>query len=994
MKLNVLKGTAKHWSILLLLLASLTSFAQQEEATQEYVISGEVSDISNEEPIIGATVMIEGTSIGAITDIEGKFTFKANLETKKGYTLVFRFVGYEPYTSRIYTRDKKEITKNVKMMTDLLSLEEVVVTGASVGTQKRQLGNAISTVKSKDLENTASTGVDQALSGKIAGALVQQNTGDPAGGISIRLRGSSTIAGSSDPLYIIDGVLVSNGSNELVDIGGTTQNRIVDINPADIERIEVIKGAAAAAIYGSRASNGVVQIFTKRGEDGKPEINFSTAVRVNQLRKKIDVNTTGLAWENPFDRTDLRTVEVERYDYQDEFFETSIGTENNLSVRGGNQDTKYFVSGSYLNNGGIVKNSRFERFGARLNLDQIVNKWLSFSYGLSYTNSQSQDVPNGGINAAYGAITGFVFSDNAVNPQPSASGVYPTTSLLVPRSNPLEAINRFKFGQTTNRIISNLGITATPIENLVLSYRFGIDYYNQSATGFIPVGNTSTQQSGFATRGDANVFQYNNDLNASYELELSDELQLTSTVGGTWQQEKFERIGITSNRLAPTVEVATGGTIIGQVDARSEVSYWGGFLQETLGYNEKLFATVAARLDGASVFGPDERTQVYLKASGSYVISNEEFWEDRFEDAIPNMKLRVSWGQAGNLTAIGAFDRFLNYNPISYNGTSGVLPSTLLGNEGLAPERMEEIEAGFDASFMKDRIGLEFTYYKQKVNDLLLEREVASSTGFTTRFENIGSLENSGIELLLRASVIRKNDLRWDVMGTFSSNKNKVTKVVGDRITLPGSFATSYVIPGESLGVFYRQFYARDDNGEILTDADGYPFAGTTEEGLGAKVIGDPNPDWFGSLINEVSYKNLSFRMQFDAVQGFDVFNWNRRLMDNVIFGGGANAGKELRGEQVKGLGGAQAGIFEEFVEDGSFIKLRELSISYLWEPNLPEIRSVRFSLIGRNLLSMDNYTGWDPEINTPGQSNGVRGFDFAGVPIPRTIQFGVNIGF
>jgi len=289
---------------------------------------------------------------------------------------------------------------------------------------------------------------------------------------------------------------------------------------------------------------------------------------------------------------------------------------------------------------------------------------------------------------------------------------------------------------------------------------------------------------------------------------------------------------------------------------------------------------------------------------------------------------------------------------------------------------------------------LEFTYYKQTVEDLLLEREVASSTGFTTRFENVGALENEGIELLLRITPVQSADFNWNLTTTFSANDNTVTDVVGERITLPGSFATSFVIPGESLGVFYRQFYARDASGNIIYDDDGYPMRGVTEDGSSSKVLGDPNPDWFGSLINEFTYKNLSLRVQLDAVQGFDVFNWNRRLLDNVIFGGGIGVGEELLGNQPKGLGGAEAGIFEEFVEDGSFVKLRELALSYSTRPKTSASGNIQSSLVGRNLISWDDYQGWDPEINTPGQSNGVRGFDFAGVPIPRTYQLGVNVTF
>ncbi len=990
---NVMKLTFYRLSMVLIMLfcGGFLSLSAQSD----FVFSGTVTEASSGDPIIGATVRLNVTNanFGTATDLNGNYRFTATLAPGT-YQLLASYVGFKEQMLTVDVGSSNEISTDFALGTDILQLDEIVVTGASVATSRKQLGNAISTLKNEDIENSGAIAVDQALSGKISGALVQQNSGDPAGGISIRLRGASTIAGSSDPLYIVDGVIVNNNSNELIDLGGTSQNRLSDINPNDIERIEVIKGAAAAAIYGSRASNGVVQIFTKRGQEGKPSISLSTNFKINDLRKEVEYNEVPLAWEDPLDNTNLNTVPATRYNLQDEIFEANTGVETFLSVTGGSAKTKYFVSGSYLNNGGIVKNTSFERFGGRLNLDQQVNDWLTFTYGLNYTQSTSQDVPNGGINAAYGALTGYLFSENSINPAPDASGIFPVTSLLVPRTNPAEAVARFDFSQKTNRVISNLGLNIFPFENFVINYRLGIDYYNQSATGFVPVGNTSPNNTGFATRNDANVFQYNSDLNLSYSKDLSSSIKSTSVLGGTWQFERYDRIGLTSTMLAPTVSVSTGGTPVGQVDSRSRVSYWGAFFQQTIGFSEKIFLTGALRLDGASVFGEDERSQLYAKASGSYVLSAEDFWQNTFGATISNFKLRASWGEAGNLTALGAFDRFLNFNPIAFNGASGVIPSTLLGNENLAPERQEEFEIGFDAGLFNDRVGLEFTYYKQTVEDLLLQREIASSTGYTTRFENVGALENEGIELLLRVNPVKSADFNWNLTATYSANDNTVTRVEGERITLPGSFSTSFVIPGESLGVFYRQFYARDANGEIIRDERGIPSRGTNPDGSSSKVIGDPNPDWFGSLINEFTYKNFAFRVQLDAVQGFDVFNWNRRLLDNVIFGGGPLVGEGLLGNVPKELGSVQAGIFEEFVEDGSFVKLRELALSYSFRPKGSAIQNVRISLIGRNLISWDNYSSWDPEINTPGQSNGVRGFDFAGVPIPRTYQLGVSVNF
>lgn len=976
--------------LLFVLIYSFNASAQ----VKKYTFSGKVIDKTDGTPIPGVSVLIENTTFGGATDFEGKYSFSANLN-EKSYVLIANYIGYSTQKVDVALGSSNVIVSDISLSEDLLSLDEVVITGTTVGVNKRTLGNAISSVKGKDITGNAAIAVDQAISGKTTGALVQQNSGDPAGGISIRLRGPSTVTGNSDPLYIVDGIIISNSSNGLIDLGGNAQNRLVDINPNDVERIEVIKGAAAAAIYGSRASNGVVQIFTKKGKTGAPRFTFSTNTRVNKLRKKIDFNTAPLAWADPFDNTNLATVPVTRYDLQDEFFGTGFGIENYLSVNGGNEKTSYYISASQLNNEGIIKGTDFRRIAFKTNLTQKAFNWLTINAGLNYIRSQSSDIPNGGINSAYGAITGFIFSDNSINPYPNESGIYPVTSSLVPRTNPIEAVNRFDFGQKVNRIITNISLDTKITKNLSANYTIGLDFFNQSATAFIPKNNTSPNGSGFSRRSDINNFQYNSDLNFSYKTSFNDDITSTTTLGSSWQYEEFDRIGISANGLPPIVETAESGSILEQGESRAQISYWGSFLQQSLSFKNRFFINGAVRLDGASTFGKNERNQIYAKASVSYILSEEEFWEDTFGGIFSTFKVRGSWGQAGNLTALSAFQRFTLLSPDAINGSPSLIPSTQQGNLNIAPERQEELEYGFDAGFFNNRLGIEFTYYQQNVTDLLLPRELAPSTGFGTRIENVGDLENEGIELLLKGTPIKTNDFSWDVTATYSHNKNEITSVAGGgQFALGGSFGTNYVIEGKPLGVFYRQFYAREPDGSISLNAEGYPFKGKTPEGESSKVLGDPNPDWFGSLINEFSYKGFAFRVQLDAVQGFDIFNWNRRLMDNVIFGGGVNVGEELLGNRPKGYGAAQAGIFEEFVEDASFVKLRELSFSYNFKKPSKGIDNIKISLAGRNLISWDNYSGWDPEINTAGQSNGVRGFDFAGVPIPRTYQLGIDVNF
>lgn len=313
------------------------------------------------------------------------------------------------------------------------------------------------------------------------------------------------------------------------------------------------------------------------------------------LEKKIDYNTVPLAWDNPFDRTDLATTPVTRYDYQEDFFGTGFGIENYLSMNGGTDKTSYFLSASHLDNEGIIVNSDFQRVGFKANLTQKAFEWLTVNAGLNYVRSTSSDIPNGGINSAYGAITGFVFSENSVNPAPNASGVFPVTSLLVPRTNPLEAVNRFDFGQKVNRFITSVALDAKITEKLTANYTLGLDYFNQSATGFIPLNNTSPNPNGFARRSDINNFQYNSDLNFSYKTPITEAWSSTTTAGGSWQYEEFDRIGINADGLPPIVETATSGSIVEQGESRSQISYWGSFLQQSFAFRDKLYVNGAVR---------------------------------------------------------------------------------------------------------------------------------------------------------------------------------------------------------------------------------------------------------------------------------------------------------------------------------------------------------------------------------------------------------------
>ena len=348
------------------LITSVLSFAQ----SKQYAFSGAVIDGKTKLALAGASISLDNKQI-TFTDFDGSYKFNATLKSGE-HIISANLIGFKTKKVTITVGSTDNVVTNLALFEDLLNLDEIVLTGNAVNTNKKQLGNAIASIKSSELRNSGSASIDQALTGKVAGALISQNSGSPAGGISVTLRGVGTIAGSSDPLYIVDGVYVNNFTNNSLNLGGNNQNRLVDLNPNDIDRIEVIKGAAGAAIYGARGSNGVVQIFTKRGKNGKAKFNFSSNVKINQLRKKIAYNEVPLAWVSKTG-VNLAKTAVTRYDFQDEIFSTNFGNEQNLNISGANENTSYYISGSSFNNTSIIKNNNFERFGIKTNLQHKVN---------------------------------------------------------------------------------------------------------------------------------------------------------------------------------------------------------------------------------------------------------------------------------------------------------------------------------------------------------------------------------------------------------------------------------------------------------------------------------------------------------------------------------------------------------------------------------------------------------------------------------------------
>jgi hypothetical protein len=457
----------------------------------------------------------------------------------------------------------------------------------------------------------------------------------------------------------------------------------------------------------------------------------------------------------------------------------------------------------------------------------------------------------------------------------------------------------------------------------------------------------------------------------------------TTVLGLNHQYFEGNNVTATASNLSPvTTSLSAGATATASEYIQKRVIY-GTFGQETIGYLDKMFLTGGLRVDASSTFGQDNRWQLFPKVSLSYILSKESWWQSTLGSIFNQFKLRTAWGSSGGQPA-GTYDRFSVYVQQSNSNRPGLVNSTLLGNENLKPERMNEFEVGTDFGMFNDLIAVEFSYYNKTVKDLLVLRSLAPSSGFSSMTDNVGELSNQGFELLLKGVVWNSGDWRWVSSVTLSHNVNKVTKLNGPAFAVANSFGISRVAEGEPLGFFYGTSYVRNADGSKASDTLGRPIRNAV-----AKKIGDPNPKLVTSWANDFQLgSKISFHIQFDGMFGGDVFNFSRRVLETPAFGNGTEYAKELSGQVAVGYFAARRTIFEEYVEDGSFVKLREVSVAYALDADFIKnlgFRNIMVTLAGRNLLCFTNYQGYDPEVNVTAQNTLVRGFDFATIPIPRS---------
>jgi TonB-dependent starch-binding outer membrane protein SusC len=982
---------------------------------QEQRVSGVVSSAIDRSGLPGVNVVIKGTTQGTITDLDGKFSLSAPMES----TLVFSFIGYRP--AEIVFAGQANL--DILLEEELKELSEVVVMGYS-SVQKRDITGSVTSIKADKFKDISLSGIDQALQGQAPGVQVVQSSGTPGGGISVRIRGSTSIYASNRPLFIVDGIPVETGTLSLRSFGGQDDNALSLINPGDIESIQVLKDASAKAMYGSRAANGVVFITTKRGKNSTATINFDVQRGIIDPVKKLDLlDSQSLltlqreAVENAGQNPDALGLIPEvtdgvNTDWLDEIFRRGILQQYQLTLKGGDDNSSYYISASYRDEEGVQLNNKFERLSGTINLDEKVTKKLSVGTNISLSRSLNKRVK--GDNFLDGVYSGALKSlPYNVPYDESGALVGPGSPLYAafPNFNPVAQALLPRFDAITVKLLGGLNAGYRVNDNFFIKGQVSVDYNDitedqyessQTAIGGYLDGVGGQGYGVFIASTSTNFI-------ANATVSYNKSFEESHTVSGLLGTEVFrnvQRDGSVTGRLFPSDDF-TYITSAGIVDNGSSFILNSGlfsvFGEAKYDYKDKYLASVGMRADGSSRFGSGNRFGYFPSLSAAWRITEEDFFKS---ELINDFKLRASAGLTGN-ERIPDYQFLGVWSSTLYNGSPGVAPSQL-ENPDLKWETTREINVGTDISLLDGRIQATMDAYYNKTFDLLLPRPYAYTTGFSSVWENIGELENKGLEFgLVTVNTDRK--VKWTTDINLSKNINKVL-FLADSIPIyrgysaEGVSATNIIKEGYPLGTFIGLNFLGVDpatGNAIYDDTNKDGLINNSDE----IIIGDAQPKLIGGITNKVSYKQFDLTAFFQFSYGNKVLNFTKAsLVNSGLDITGNQSPYALRRWQKEGditdvpryeLGNTVNNYHSNrLIEDGSFIRLKNVGLGYNMPTKICErfyLNNLRLYVSGTNLWTYSKYTGADPEVSTLSGSTAAQGIDFYTLPQVRTISIGLN---
>ncbi len=925
--------------------------------TAEIKVTGKVTSSEDNSPIPGVTVVIKGSGTGVITDLDGNYAI--TLPSSESI-LTFSFIGFVTVEKKVGNLTEL----NIAMEPDVKQLSEVVITAIGLESDKRQLGYSIQNVDTDDLINSRETNISSALSAKAAGVQVITSSGSPGASASVRIRGSRSITGGNEPLYVIDGVPINNTSTGNGIASVDVSNRAIDINPNDIAKITILKGPSATVLYGSRAANGVIMINTKRGKTGSPTVTLTSTYGVSEVNKVPRMQqkyAQGLAqsgdwlyrgpetteqnsWGPPISELEFdgdtdypydqngRLVPIgtgngmpaKAYDVNKTFWVKGVTQDNNVSVVGGTEAVKYYFSAGHFRQTGIVPNTDFSRLSVKSNLDVKITEKLSAGVSATYINSGGDRAQRGSNRSG---VTVGVFRNpptfdigNGLSGRDA--GRNPITHILPngdQRSyrgngnfdNPYWSINRNPFEDNVNRIMGNINLSYALTDWLKASYKIGIDQYSDVRKLAWDI-NSSSEPVGRVDQISIFSDVINSDLVLVAFKKFGD-FNIDATFGHNYfDNQRFNR---SSEGYVMSVQgfynISNTQTILSDESYNVKEKFFGAYSDIRLSYKDFVFLGFSGRNDWSSTLPKSNNSFFYPAAN--LAINIAEPLKLTNSSYLPYAKLRFSYGQVGSAT--GSFvtdsyysnasvdgDGLLSANQFPAFGLNAFERGGLLANNELTHELTTTTEIGAELRTLGGRVGVDFTYYNAVTSNQILEAPISAASGFTAITINSGEFENKGIEVLLNLQVINKQDLTWDMDINFTRNRSMVTSLPNDGINLAEFSAISSVaLVGQPFGVFRGTMYSRNEEGRMIIGSDGWPLISPVQG-----VIGDPNPDWLSGISNSVTYKGFNFSMLWDIRKGGDVWNGTKGAMDYL---GTSKESGDLR--EVKGY------VFDGVTQDG-----------------------------------------------------------------------------
>jgi TonB-linked SusC/RagA family outer membrane protein len=975
----------------MLLCGSATAASAQTRS-----LTGKIVDRTTSQPLADVQIHVAGTRLGALSTDSGTFSLRVPTTP---VTLDFLRIGYKRV--QVQVAADQNVVPPIAMERDVLKLQEMVVTGQATSVERRNLANAVSTVDADQLAPAPSQSVIQALQGKVAGANIQSNSGAPGGGIQMRLRGVTSIIGSHEPLYVLDGVIISNeaissGTNSITQAASATSvasnednptNRLADLNPDDIASIEVLKGASASAIYGSKASNGVVIITSKHGQPGKTRFRLRQQVGLYELS-----NTLGArVFETEADAEAAFGPEAANY------FEPGVVYDHDrdlagrkplsystlLSASGGTDRTQFFVSALNQHDGGIIANTYYDKQSLRTNLHQLVGSRLTFNLNLTAAHSAAGRSITNNDNTGTSLYATMPGVPSFIDLRQQADGSWPFNPFG--SSNPLQTAALLRNDESVHRFIggSSIDFAAITTASQTLDFKFvaGVDYFNQANSLYSPPDLQYEQlfgQPGTSILSGTNNLNLNINTSAVHTFSpRSDAFTATSQIGVQYELKDQDLNRTLAKNLGPDLSNIDLGTSVRVEQNRQRVKDLGFFIQEeVLTLSDRLLLTAALRADRSSS-NSSPRLFYYPKGAVSLRFPIQS-------GSINEVKVRAAIGESGNEPLYG--QKFTEFQPANIAGTPTTQLQGSVAAEDLRPEREREIEGGVDVTLFGSRAVVSVTGYEKRITDLLLPRGLASSSGFSTEYFNGGVMRTRGLELQVTGLPIQRSALQWKIDGSLALNRSKVLSLPVPPFS-PGGFGSTY-------GGF------QIEEGKSPTQIIGND---TLSDGTSViQQIGEARPDFTVGLNNHITAGRFDLRFLWNWQQGGDVINLTKLLYDFAQNSADYDTPHTADGETMP-LGewrlatwSRQTGIY---VEDATFLKLREVAISY----DLPEslvsglwsgLRSARVSLSGRNLLTFTKYSGFDPEVSNFGNQAIARNTDVGPFPPSRSFWMSIDLGF